>query len=87
LTKAFKGGFKDTELDMLMYLILQKVAEKATIDLNLIEDVCCGNVCISQSAIDIANREHTRSPMAKQHTNSEPHPSQQVSQTPPAPPP
>ncbi|KAL3438051.1 Thiolase, N-terminal domain-containing protein [Aspergillus tetrazonus] len=44
LTKARKGGFKDTELDYLVYALLKEVIAKSQIDPNLIEDVCLGNV-------------------------------------------
>lgn len=44
LAKGKKGGFKDTELDYMVYALLKKVLEKSKIDPNLIEDVCMGNV-------------------------------------------
>lgn len=44
LTKGFKGGFKDTELDFLVYSLLKKVVEKSRIDPQMVEDICCGNV-------------------------------------------
>lgn len=44
LAKGFKGGFKDTELDYLVYALLKKVIEKSRIDPQLVEDICCGNV-------------------------------------------
>lgn len=44
LTKAFKGGFKDSELDYLVYVLLKAVREKTTLDPALVEDICCGNV-------------------------------------------
>ncbi len=44
LTKAAKGGFKDTELDYLLYALLKKVVEKSKLDPALVEDICCGNV-------------------------------------------
>ncbi|RDL39917.1 Thiolase-like protein [Venustampulla echinocandica] len=50
LTKAFKGGFKDTQLDFLAYSLLQKVIEKSNIDPKLVEDICCGNVSDGKSA-------------------------------------
>jgi acetyl-CoA acyltransferase 1 len=49
LAKGFKGGFKDTELDYLVYSLLKKVIEKSRIDPQLVEDVCCGNVCYPSS--------------------------------------
>lgn len=52
LTKAFKGGFKDTELDYLVYSLLKKVIEKSRIDPQLVEDVCCGNVNFPLSLLE-----------------------------------
>jgi len=50
LAKGFKGGFKDTELDYLIYSLLKKVIEKSRIDPQLVEDICCGNVRPPRSA-------------------------------------
>jgi acetyl-CoA acetyltransferase len=47
LTKARKGGFKDTELDFIIYALLKETLAKSQIDPALIEDVCLGNVCPS----------------------------------------
>ncbi|KAF9882822.1 hypothetical protein FE257_005111 [Aspergillus nanangensis] len=44
LTKAAKGGFKDTELDYMVYALLKETLSKSNIDPALIEDVCMGNV-------------------------------------------
>ncbi|KAJ9213365.1 hypothetical protein DTO166G4_4991 [Paecilomyces variotii] len=44
LTKAKKGGFKDTDLDYIIYALLKEVLAKSKIDPALIEDVCLGNV-------------------------------------------
>lgn len=44
LAKGGKGGFKDTELDYIVYALLKKVLEKSKIDPQLVEDVCLGNV-------------------------------------------
>jgi len=44
LAKAVKGGFKDTQLDYLVYALLKEVVKKSNIDPRLIEDVCLGNV-------------------------------------------
>ncbi|KAG0646309.1 Acetyl-acyltransferase B [Hyphodiscus hymeniophilus] len=44
LAKGFKGGFKDTQLDYLVYSLLKKVIEKSKLDPALVEDICCGNV-------------------------------------------
>ncbi|KAI0999660.1 3-ketoacyl-CoA thiolase, peroxisomal [Podosphaera aphanis] len=45
LTKSFKGGFKDTEIDYLLYTLFKHVIEKSSLDPKLVEDICCGNVC------------------------------------------
>ncbi|KAF7861670.1 uncharacterized protein EAF02_010624 [Botrytis sinoallii] len=50
LAKGFKGGFKDTKLDYLIYALLQKVREKSNLDPALIEDICCGNVSDGNAA-------------------------------------
>ena len=47
LTKGFKGGFKDTPLDYIIYSLLKEVVTKSNIDPQLVEDVCLGNVCLS----------------------------------------
>ncbi|KAH7348770.1 putative peroxisomal 3-ketoacyl-CoA thiolase [Rhexocercosporidium sp. MPI-PUGE-AT-0058] len=44
LTKARKGGLKDTQIDDLLISLLTSVRENMTIDPSLIEDVCLGNV-------------------------------------------
>ncbi|TVY90495.1 3-ketoacyl-CoA thiolase, peroxisomal [Lachnellula willkommii] len=44
LAKSFKGGFKDTQLDYLIYSLLQQVVRKSKLDPQLVEDICCGNV-------------------------------------------
>ncbi|KAG9232871.1 Thiolase, N-terminal domain-containing protein [Amylocarpus encephaloides] len=44
LARGFKGGFKDTQLDYLVYSLLSKVIEKSRIDPQMVEDICCGNV-------------------------------------------
>jgi acetyl-CoA acetyltransferase len=48
LTKARKGGFKDTELDYIVYALLKETLAQSKIDPALVEDVCLGNVCISR---------------------------------------
>lgn len=53
LTKARKGGLKDTTLDDLLVSLLTTVREKSNIDPNLVEDVCVGNV-LSQGQAYIA---------------------------------
>lgn len=44
LTKARKGGLKDTPTDELLIHILSAIKNKSGIDPNLVEDVCVGNV-------------------------------------------
>jgi len=44
LTKARKGGFKDTSLEYLIYAILKEVKERSGIEPGLVEDICIGNV-------------------------------------------
>ncbi|KAK5079995.1 hypothetical protein LTR70_009053 [Exophiala xenobiotica] len=53
LTKGKKGGFKDTDLDFMVYSLLKKVLEKSKIDPNLIEDVCMGNVSDGKAAYKV----------------------------------
>merc|ERR1712093_393628 len=53
LAKGFKGGFKDTELDYLVYALLKKVIEKSRIDPQLVEDICCGNVSDGKAAYKV----------------------------------
>ncbi|KAK4987018.1 hypothetical protein LTR66_007320 [Elasticomyces elasticus] len=50
LTKATKGGLKDTPLDGLLFKILQQVVRKSRIDPQMVEDICLGNVSDSKSA-------------------------------------
>ncbi|KAI9371492.1 thiolase [Aspergillus egyptiacus] len=50
LTKARKGGLKDTTLDDLLVSLLTSVREKSKLDPNLVEDVCVGNVLCPGSA-------------------------------------
>lgn len=47
LTKARKGGFKDTELDYMVYALLKETLARSKIDPALVEDVCLGNVSIT----------------------------------------
>lgn len=44
LTKAKKGGFKDTSLEYLVYALLTQVRERSGLDPALVEDICLGNV-------------------------------------------
>ncbi|KAL8911197.1 MAG: hypothetical protein Q9171_003603 [Xanthocarpia ochracea] len=53
LTKAFKGGFKDTQLDFLVYSLLKKVIQKSNIDPQMVEDICFGNVNDGRAAYTV----------------------------------
>lgn len=53
LTKARKGGFKDTLVDDLLISLLTAVRENSKIDPNLVEDVCVGN-CLAPASPYIA---------------------------------
>ena len=44
LTKAFKGGFKDTPLDGILVKLLKQVVARSRLDPGLVEDICLGNV-------------------------------------------
>ncbi|KAL2433560.1 3-ketoacyl-CoA thiolase, peroxisomal [Exophiala dermatitidis] len=44
LAKGKKGGFKDTDLDYIVYALLKQVLDKSKIDPALVEDICLGNV-------------------------------------------
>ncbi|KAL5114855.1 hypothetical protein ACEQ8H_007232 [Pleosporales sp. CAS-2024a] len=50
LTKAYKGGFKDTTLDGIMVKMLKAVVAKSNLDPALVEDICCGNVSDAKAA-------------------------------------
>lgn len=47
MTKAAKGGFKDTGLDYIVYSVLKELVQRSNLDPALIEDVCLGNVSFS----------------------------------------
>jgi Thiolase, N-terminal domain len=66
LAKGFKGGFKDTDLDYMVYALLKKVVEKSNLDPSIVEDICLGNVRKqrAQTQMRYAN-EGDRSVMAK----------------------
>lgn len=49
LAKAVKGGFKDTGLDYIIYVLLKETLAKSNIDPALIEDVCLGNVSVYEA--------------------------------------
>lgn len=55
LTKAFKGGFKDTPLDYLVYSLLKKVVEKSNLDPQMVEDISLGNVRFAPLKFVIVN--------------------------------
>jgi acetyl-CoA acetyltransferase len=44
LTKALKGGLKDTPLDLMVHALLKEVLAQSKLDPKLIQDVCLGNV-------------------------------------------
>ncbi|KFH40393.1 3-ketoacyl-CoA thiolase, peroxisomal-like protein [Hapsidospora chrysogenum ATCC 11550] len=44
LTKAKKGGFKDTSLEYMLYALLEQVRQRSGLDPALVEDFCLGNV-------------------------------------------
>lgn len=44
LAKGKKGGFKDTDLDFMVYSLLKEVNQRSKLDPNLVEDICMGNV-------------------------------------------
>jgi acetyl-CoA acyltransferase 1 len=50
LTKAKKGGFKDTSLEYMIYALLKEVRERSNIDPALVEDICLGNVSDGKAA-------------------------------------
>ncbi|PLN80286.1 thiolase [Aspergillus taichungensis] len=50
LTKARKGGLKDTTIDNLLVSLLTTIRERSNLDPNLVEDVCVGNVLAPGSA-------------------------------------
>ncbi|TVY75759.1 3-ketoacyl-CoA thiolase A [Lachnellula suecica] len=53
LAKGFKGGFKDTQLDYLVYALLSQVIQKSRLDPQLVEDICCGNVSDGKAAYTV----------------------------------
>ncbi|KAF2193188.1 thiolase [Zopfia rhizophila CBS 207.26] len=50
LTKAKKGGFKDTPLDGIIVKLLKQVIAKSSLDPALVEDICLGNVSDAKAA-------------------------------------
>ncbi|KFA45545.1 hypothetical protein S40293_06579 [Stachybotrys chartarum IBT 40293] len=53
LTKAKKGGFKDTSLEYLVYALLKEVRERSNLDPALVEDICLGNVSDGKAAYKV----------------------------------
>lgn len=50
LTKARKGGFKDTTLEYMIYALLKEVNQRSKLDPALVEDICLGNVSDGKAA-------------------------------------
>ena len=50
LTKAKKGGFKDTSVEYMVYALLKQVNERSKLDPALVEDIALGNVSDSKAA-------------------------------------
>jgi acetyl-CoA acetyltransferase family protein len=50
LTKAGKGGFKDTPLDGIVYKLMKEVIARSNLDPALVEDICLGNVSDAKAA-------------------------------------
>lgn len=44
LTKARKGGFKDTGVDGMVVKLLKEVVKRMNTDPGVVEDICLGNV-------------------------------------------
>lgn len=44
MCKGHKGGFRETQLDALVYRMLCAVIQRSSIDPALVEDICLGNV-------------------------------------------
>jgi len=53
LAKGKKGGFKDTDLDYILWALLKEVIAKSKIDPSIVEDICCGNVGDARSAYKV----------------------------------
>lgn len=50
LTRAKKGGFKDTSLEYMVYALLKQVRERSNLDPSVVEDICLGNVSDAKAA-------------------------------------
>ncbi|KAI3571592.1 Thiolase, N-terminal domain-containing protein [Fusarium oxysporum f. sp. albedinis] len=53
LTKAKKGGFKDTSLEYIMYAVLKEVRERSKLQPALVGDICLGNVSDCKAAFKV----------------------------------
>jgi len=53
LTKGGKGGFKDTDLDYILWALLKEVVNKSKLDPSLVEDICLGNVGDNRAAYKV----------------------------------
>lgn len=45
MAKGFKGSFKDTEFDYMLYALLKEVVARSNLDPALVEDIVLGCVC------------------------------------------
>jgi acetyl-CoA acyltransferase 1 len=50
LTKARKGGLKDSSLEYISFALLDEVRKRSNIDPGLVEDICLGNVSDGKAA-------------------------------------
>jgi acetyl-CoA acyltransferase 1 len=57
LTKARKGGLKDSSLEYISFVLLEEVRKRSNIDPGLVEDICLGNVRPSKSSYNINRKE------------------------------
>jgi acetyl-CoA acetyltransferase family protein len=53
LAKGKKGGFKDTNLDYIIWALLKEVVKKSKLDPSLVEDICLGNVGDARAAYKV----------------------------------
>ncbi|KIW62320.1 hypothetical protein PV04_10503 [Phialophora macrospora] len=53
LAKGKKGGFKDTNLDYIVWALLKEVVKKSKLDPSLVEDICLGNVGDARAAYKV----------------------------------
>ncbi|KAI9844177.1 MAG: hypothetical protein M1837_005777 [Sclerophora amabilis] len=53
LAKGFKGGFKDTQFDYILYSIMKQVNQRSNLDPQMVEDICLGNVGDSKAAYNV----------------------------------